>query len=76
MLDDAPSRTSKCHTGAYFDSYSGAIRRRRSSSATGTARPSTTTSSPASSVLHPVVSVQSGEPAMFTAFCSSGPVQK
>ena len=72
----APSATSKCHSAPYFASQPSASRRRRASSVTRTASPSTTMSRPSWSVFVPVRRLHRGWWARFFAFCSSGPVLK
>src|SRR5690606_38886541 len=72
----APFRTSKSQRPSHVARHASASRARVASSVVRSARPSTTTSSPSSHRLHPVVRTTCGLAARFRAFCSSGPVQK
>lgn len=62
--------------GPYFASYAAITSSSTAGSATGSALPSTTRSSPSVSEFLPVVSAQCPSPARFLAFCSSAPVEK
>src|ERR1019366_1830237 len=72
----APSRTTHCHRPSRFFAHASARRSSTLSSVMGTATPSTTTSSPSSQRLQPVVRITCGLERMLRAFCSSAPVTK
>src|SRR5689334_12273842 len=74
-LRNAPPRATYCHRPSHFEANTEATRPSVASAVTSTASPSTTTSSPWSHRLQPVVSTTRGFARRLANFCSPSPVE-